>query len=281
MSARGATVSRGRARRRRRGRHELSRRRGERRVAYRREALRRGRDDGHAGVAAAADPAYGRRRDLVADRVAEDGGMSRARAHALAYPRLDRGGKRPALEKVDVLLPGDADHDAQPVPGCGVQQGGRRDGVGADGVDAVRGHRREVALDLLGRRKLAAGPVRAKRAVGDAAQGELLVARVEELPLDARATAGRDCRPAWGRPRAGWARPCELPERRRDARFSSPFPGSECPFRCHCALSRGWSHAGEACLAFPRPGLPSDRSPNRRSDEGSRCLGLLPAASPR
>jgi hypothetical protein len=96
---------------------------------------------------AAAMPADDRGRDLVADGVAEHGGVPGAGADALAHASLDVPGSAAVLEEGHVLLPGETHHDEETLAGGEVEQPGRRHGVDADRVDAICAHLREVALD--------------------------------------------------------------------------------------------------------------------------------------
>src|SRR5207248_1516325 len=74
-----------------------------------------------------------------------------------------------------------------------VEEPARRHRVGADGVDVVRRHLREVPCDTSRVVELAALLVGTEGPVGDAADVQLLVADVEELARSARAVpAPRD-----------------------------------------------------------------------------------------
>ena len=112
--------------------------------------------------------------------------MPRARAHPLADPLLDRPRALAVVQEGHVLLPGQPDHDHQPVPLRGVEQPAWRDRVGAQRVEAVPGHRREVGLDHARIGVVAAGVVRAERAVGHALDEDLPLFPQEELTPDVR-----------------------------------------------------------------------------------------------
>src|SRR5262245_62776509 len=60
------------------------------------------------------------------------------------YPCLDLAGPPRIVKKRDVLFPGQPDHDAEPVHRSRIQDAERRDGIGPDGIQAVRGHGGEV-----------------------------------------------------------------------------------------------------------------------------------------
>ena len=75
--------------------------------------------------------------------------MTRAGPHIGAHAIPDFAAAPPAIEKRHVLLPGQADHDAQSPFPCTVEQPAWRDRVGANGVETVTGDQREVALDRL------------------------------------------------------------------------------------------------------------------------------------
>jgi hypothetical protein len=85
-----------------------------------------------------------------------------------------------------VLLPGEPDEDPEAVAERQVEQPPGRDRIDAQGVDAMGGHRREIALDR--HRVVAFGAVGsgAERAVGHAADEELLALDVQELSIRAR-----------------------------------------------------------------------------------------------
>ena len=96
--------------------------------------------------------------------------------------------QRAVVEKRDVLRPRQPDHDAQPVARGRVEQLAARRRVGADRVDAERGHQAEVGGDLLQRRELVAVRVGRERPVGHAFDEEALVAGAQKLSVghDAR-----------------------------------------------------------------------------------------------
>ena len=137
---------------------------------------------------AATQPARDRRRDLVTQRVAQQGGMTRAALNLRANQRLDVRGAAAVDEISHVLLGREPDHDVQAVPRRNVEQRPGRHRVGnAHGVDAVRRHLGKVPLDLRDVVVFVALRIRLERAVGHAADGKLLVAEEEELAAHARA----------------------------------------------------------------------------------------------
>src|SRR5436305_14776551 len=95
-------------------------------------------------------------------------------------------------EIADVLLAGQADHHPQAVVEGDVEQLARRHRMrNPHCVETAARHRGEVALDALVIPVLAAGGVRPKRPVGDAAEVKLVVAGGKELALNPRpASAG-------------------------------------------------------------------------------------------
>ena len=134
-------------------------------------------------------------RDLVADRVTQDRGMSGARGDPGADAVLDRSCSSPTVEEIDVLLPRDTRHHEQPVLSGRVEQPPRRDRVRAHGVQSALRHLGEVSGDDgRGRVRLPVS-VRTEGAIGHAAHGVLLLADEEELASHARA------RSAYGRRR--------------------------------------------------------------------------------
>ena len=132
---------------------------------------------------AAPVPADDRRRDLVADRVAEHGRVAGAHAHRLAHATLDVSDEAPVVEERDVLLPRKPDEHVLPLLLRDVEQPARWDGVRADGVDAVRRHGFEVVTHLIGVVLLDSGVVGCERAVRNALHVELFAPCGEELPV--------------------------------------------------------------------------------------------------
>ena len=130
---------------------------------------------------APAVPAHDRGTDLVAD----------AERHVAAYHRFDVAGALPVIEKRRRALDWNSDQHAQPVLLREVQQPARRNGVGADGVASVRGHRGEIPADDRLGRELDAARVWSERPVGDAAHVEFLRADPEEFSFDPRPLDGR------------------------------------------------------------------------------------------
>ena len=126
--------------------------------------------------AAATVPAHDWGRDLVPDRVAEDGGMPGAAANASPDALRDGRTARAVVEEGDVLLPGQADHHAESVALGQVEQPPGGYGVRADGVEAVGGDRGEVTLRPLAPAVLVAAGIGPEGAVRDSADPELFVA---------------------------------------------------------------------------------------------------------
>ena len=136
---------------------------------------------------AAAEPARYGRGDLVTDGITQQGGVSRARPHAGPDQGLDVGGVSALVrQEPDVALHRKPDHDAQVVALRGVEQPARRHAIGADGVDPVRRHEREVPLHDGGLGDLSAVGAGAEGAVGHAPDVELFVPDEEELAPRAR-----------------------------------------------------------------------------------------------
>ncbi len=105
-------------------------------------------------------PADHVRRDLVADEIGENRGMPAAGAHAADHRVPDLRLDRRAVEKGDVLRPGQPDQDLQARLVRSVQQPERRHGENPDRVDPGFAHQCEIFVDdrLLGEgRAMAAG----------------------------------------------------------------------------------------------------------------------------
>ena len=94
-------------------------------------------------------PAHDARRNLVAEREGEDGGMIAELADLRGDLAPDGALQRAVVEKRDVLRPRQPDHDAQALARGRVEQVAARRRIGADGVDAERGHLPEVGGDLM------------------------------------------------------------------------------------------------------------------------------------
>ena len=128
------------------------------------------------------EPAHDLRRDLVAERVAEEGGMAGTGAYLGAHDLRDVGRALPIDQEADVLLGRETDHDAQAVLRGEVEQRARRQRVGdAYRVDPVGRHLCEVGVDRV---QVAVFPVvlvGPEGAVRDAADIEGRVAYDEEL----------------------------------------------------------------------------------------------------
>ena len=111
--------------------------------------------------------------------------MARAIAHLCGHQRLHVGRALPVDQVPDVLLGGESDHDAEAVALRDVQERAWRHRMGdAHGVDAGRRHLAEVALHLREVLVLIPLGVGRERAVGDAADVELLVPDEQELPAN-------------------------------------------------------------------------------------------------
>ena len=133
---------------------------------------------------ASAMPADDWRRDLVADRVAEDGRVPSALAHADANPPFDVPGTLRVVQEGHVLLPRQAHHHPEAVPVGQVEEPAERRGVGADRVEAICRDLGELSVGNFWCVILIAGPVGSERAVRHTPDPELLAADVQELPLD-------------------------------------------------------------------------------------------------
>ncbi len=135
----------------------------------------------------AAQPAGHRSRDLVAERVAQQGRMTGARAHLGTNRRLEVPPAPTFDQSPDQLLGREPDHHVEAVTTGGIEQRARCNGVrDADGIDPAGGHLREVSLH--GRQVVifVAVRVRLKRAVRDALDVELFVTYEEELAAHLR-----------------------------------------------------------------------------------------------
>ena len=139
----------------------------------------------------ATQPAGDRRRDLVPEAVAEQGGMAGDRAHLLPDDAFDVRRIPRVREVADVLFRRQADHHPEAVARGRIEEGDRGHRVGdAHGVEPGFGHLREVPLDGVVTPVLVAVRVRLERAVRDALDPELLAPCVEELAADDGATPG-------------------------------------------------------------------------------------------
>ena len=136
----------------------------------------------------ATQPARHRRRDLIAEGIAQERRVTGTLADSLADQRLDLGHLLLAIdEEAHILFGGQSHHDPESVPLGHVEQGARRGRVrNADGVDPVRGHLGEVALNDVQVVVLVAARIGAKRPIGHAANVEFFVADEDEFAADDR-----------------------------------------------------------------------------------------------
>ena len=117
--------------------------------------------------------------------------MTGTATNGLADARLDAAYRAGIVQERHVLLPRKPDHDVEPVARCQIEQPGGRHRVRAHRVEAVLGHGPEVVLDPRFIVVLATAGVRPERAVGNATQIDLAVAREQEL------AACLQARPDW------------------------------------------------------------------------------------
>ena len=137
----------------------------------------------------AAQPTHGGRRNLVPDRVTQDGGVTGASSHFGPYELLDVGRSPPIDQVADVLFSRQPHHHPEPMALGRVEQMARRHRVGdAHGVKTVRHHLGEVSLDPIQIVVLVPIRVGPKSTVGHASNIELVIVREEELAANARAT---------------------------------------------------------------------------------------------
>src|SRR4029453_17173529 len=134
----------------------------------------------------AAEPARHRRRDFVAESVAEHRRVTGALLDLRADQRRDLGeGFLPVDEEAEILFGRQPHDDPETIPPGGLQQGARRHRVrDTNGVDPVRRHVREVPLNHVEVVVLAPTRIWAKRPVADAANVELRGTHEEELAPD-------------------------------------------------------------------------------------------------
>ena len=136
-------------------------------------------------------PAHDARGDLVADAEGQDGRVAGAAAHAVGHAARGSGpAARVWSRNVMCSSQGMSTATQRPWRLGGIEQPRGRHRVDADGVDAGRGHLREVRVGLRRVVAVVAGRAGQERAVRDAADPELLVADVEEAART-RADAGR------------------------------------------------------------------------------------------
>ena len=126
-------------------------------------------------------PAHDGGRDLVADGVAKERGVTGAHARARSHAIEDGEGPPGVVQKGDVLFPRHAHQHGEAVGLGGVEQIGRGHGVGANCVEAVGRHQGEVPGQAFPRWVFPAARVGAKRTIRHAAHPELGVAQSQEL----------------------------------------------------------------------------------------------------
>src|SRR3954464_3819858 len=107
-----------------------------------------------------------------------------------AHPVLDLMAARSLGQERDMLLPRDAHDYPQRVMPRQIQQPSRRHAVNADGIQTELRNAPEILVDLLRPAKLGPRAIRPKWAVRHAADAELLLAGIQELPADHRPHRG-------------------------------------------------------------------------------------------
>ncbi len=90
----------------------------------------------------------------------------------------DPAHQRAIVEERDVLRPRQSHHDPQTLARRGVEQLAARRRIGADGVDAERGHLAEVGRDLFEGWELVALSVGREGSVGDALDEETVAGKL-------------------------------------------------------------------------------------------------------
>jgi hypothetical protein len=129
-------------------------------------------------------PANNVGRNLVTDRIAQNAREALAHFSGPANG-LSRLGSRPAaVEKAEVLRPGDVDEQSYPAILREFEKPVRRHPVGADTVDACLSHQVEICPHLLWRRKRFAGGIGREWAIGHAAGHSLDAVASQVLAID-------------------------------------------------------------------------------------------------
>src|SRR5215207_116577 len=117
--------------------------------------------------------------------------LPNGRAHVLD----DALGPAPIIQKRDMLLPGQPNHDPKPVRSGYVKKPSGRNGVDANGIQPRPSHRGEIAFNSVGPGILSSCLIGAEGAVGDSAHPELFVTNEQKLAPDVWAPQrlGRGC----------------------------------------------------------------------------------------
>src|SRR5258706_10441536 len=133
-----------------------------------------------------AEPACHRRRDLIADRVAEQSRVTFHCTHVFTDNGFNIWRFLVGVDQItDVLLRGESHHNPQTMAKRDVEQGARRHRMrNSDCVDSVHNHQCEVLLDLRRVVVLAFANVGPKSTVTDAFDVKLLRANVYKFPND-------------------------------------------------------------------------------------------------
>ncbi len=126
-------------------------------------------------------PADYRRRDLVTDRKAQHRRVTAAGDHSVADATLDSTQQFAVIEEGYVLFPGKPHHNAKSCLLGLVQKPTRWRHVGANAVEALGRHVREILLNNLRGWELTTILRRAKGSVGNPLDPELFVAHEQEL----------------------------------------------------------------------------------------------------
>ncbi len=91
-------------------------------------------------------PTDDRGRNLIANRIAQDGRVASAGSHAGTEACFDTTGALLVIEKRHMLFPRQPHHHPQPVTLCRIKQPARWYRIGADGIQAVFRHLGKVTL---------------------------------------------------------------------------------------------------------------------------------------
>ena len=120
--------------------------------------------------------------------------MSGAAGNSFSHPGFN--GLNPLLfiQKQNVLLPRQPNHDGQSVLLSQIQEPGWRNRIGPDGVKPVESHLSHILLSNVRRRELISARIRAEGAIRNPANPQFCVSLVEKLSFNLRPINGGNIR---------------------------------------------------------------------------------------
>jgi hypothetical protein len=135
-------------------------------------------------------PSNNRCGNFVPNSISQNSGMSGAVGDSFPYPGFNGLNPLFFIQKQNVLLPRQSNHDRQPVLLSQIQKPGWRNRIGPDGVKPVKSHLSQILLSNVRRRELIPARIGAKRAICYAVYPDFLISLIKKLSFDLRPING-------------------------------------------------------------------------------------------